>query len=438
MTDLLIKPTPLKGTVKIPPSKSMAHRAVIAASLAKGESVISNIQLSDDIQATIAGMESFGAQIIVETVGDRSKLKIRGIGNQENKRDTNRLIDANESGSTLRFLVPLATLFEGETRFIGRGKLGSRPMTIYEEIFDCQGLLYQSQGQNGQLDLLIGGGPLGAGFYELPGDVSSQFITGLLYTLPLLEGDSKLRVTTTIESLGYLKLTLAVLKSYGIEIDFDGDSLFFIKGNQSYQASDYQVEGDFSQAAFFLVAGALGNEVKVKGLDPTSEQGDKAIIDILKGLNAEIVTEEGLMMARPNHLEASEIIDGSQVPDIIPVTALAACLSEGESQIINLERLRIKESDRLEATQTELAKLGAKIKVKGDSLIIQGEKSKLAGGAQVWSHQDHRMAMMLAIASTVCEKDIILKDAECVSKSYPNFWEDFVELGGQISEWNVG
>lgn len=439
MTDLLIKPCKLKGTVKIPPSKSMAHRTIIAASLAKGNSVISNVELSDDIQATITGMESFGAVILIEEVDERFQLKIKGIGDLKNKANSGRLIDANESGSTLRFLVPLATLFEGETRFIGRGKLGTRPMTIYEEIFDSQGLLYQSHGQKGQLDLLVGGTPLKAGLYELPGDVSSQFITGLLYTLPLLKEDSKLRMTTSIESLGYLKLTLAVLKLYGIEINYDGEAVFSIKGNQSYQPANYQIEGDFSQAAFFLVAGALGNEVKVEGLDPASEQGDKEIIDILKGLNAELVAEKEIMMAKSNHLESSKIIiDGAQVPDIIPITALAACLTEGETRIINLERLRIKESDRLEATQTELTKLGAKIKVEEDSLVIQGIENKLAGDTQVWSHQDHRMAMMLAIASTVCEKDIILKDAECVSKSYPTFWEDFVKLGGQVSEWNVG
>jgi len=434
MTDLLIQPSKLKGDVHIPPSKSMAHRAVISASLAEGQSTITNIQLSDDIKATISAMESLGTQITIEDDGDRSKLVIQGIGKQGSKED--RTIDANESGSTLRFLIPIASLFEGASRFIGRGKLGIRPLDTYEEMFNGQGLRYEPSGTD-QLDLTIEGS-LKPGRYEMEGNVSSQFITGLLFTLPLLEEDSLIQITTELESVGYLELTLEVLKDFGIAITFNEEKRqFMIKGNQSYLAKDYTVEGDYSQAAFFLTAGALGNDVRVNGLDVDSNQGDKEIMPILEQLGAVVDISENSVQAKADQLKAAEEIDGAQVPDIIPITALAASLSEGETKILNLKRLRIKESDRLEATKNELEKLGAKIKVAGDDLHIQGIK-QLKGQAEVWSHKDHRMAMMLAIASTVCEEAIVIKDAECVEKSYPTFWEEFESLGGKISERNMG
>lgn len=435
MTDLLIKPTRLSGTVNIPPSKSMAHRAIIAACLAKGKSIVDNIDLSDDIIATIEGMRAFGAEIDILDAGDRKRLLIDGV--DKNKTTGNRVIDANESGSTLRFFIPIATLFEGETRFVGRGKLGSRPMDTYEKIFDEQGLKFSPSGTP-VLDLTVAG-HLRAGRYEMEGNISSQFITGLLFTLPLLDGDSVIVITTELESIGYLELTLEVLREFGITVTYnETERQFEIPGNQSYQAHNYTVEGDYSQAAFFLSAGALGNDVKVTGLKSDSNQGDKGIMTILEQLGADLKVEGDAVTATvPNGLSGGVTIDGSQVPDIIPVSALVACLSAGETQIINLKRLRIKESDRLEATKEELAKLGADIRVVGEELHIKGV-AQLKGDAIGWSHKDHRMAMMLAIASSVCEKEIIIKDAEYVSKSYPTFWEEFEALGGRISEWNMG
>lgn len=435
MTDLLIKPTKLKGIVNVPPSKSMAHRAIISACLAEGKSVIKNIDLSDDIIATIEGMRSFGSSIHILEDGARKRLEIEGI--TLNQTSENRLIDANESGSTLRFFIPIATLFEGKTRFIGRGKLGSRPLDTFEKIFNEQGLLYKPSGTS-ELDLTVEG-PLKAGRYEMAGNVSSQFITGLLFTLPLLTGDSEIVITTELESIGYLELTLEVLKDFGIQVDYDeNNQVFTIPGNQHYQAQEYTVEGDYSQAAFFLSAGALGNDVKVTGLKQDSNQGDKGIMDILNQLNADLEVEgDAVTVTAPIGLKGETVIDGAQVPDIIPVSALVASLSPGETKIINLKRLRIKESDRLEATKEELSKLGADIQVVGDELHINGV-SQLQGGSVGWSHKDHRMAMMLAIASTVSDQEIVIRDADYVSKSYPTFWEEFESLGGQISEWNMG
>lgn len=435
MTDLIIKPTKLKGTVNVPPSKSMAHRAIISACLAEGKSVIRNIDLSDDIIATIEGMKAFGSTIDTFDDGTRKRLEIEGA--PLNQASENRLIDANESGSTLRFFIPIATLFKGETRFIGRGQLGARPLDTFEKIFKAQGLLYKPSGTS-KLDLTVEG-PLTAGRYEMPGNISSQFITGLLFTLPLLEGESEIVITTDLESVGYLELTLEVLTDFGIQIDYDKKKqVFSIPGNQSYQSQNYTVEGDYSQAAFFLSAGALGNDVVVTGLKQDSNQGDKGILHILEQLNAVLkVKEDTVAVTAPDGLEGDVIIDGAQVPDIIPISALVASLSPGKTKIINLKRLRIKESDRLEATKEELEKLGANIQVVGDELHIQGV-SKLQGNSIGWSHQDHRMAMMLAIASTICEEEIVVRDADYVSKSYPTFWKEFEALGGQISEWNMG
>lgn len=417
MTNLTLTPNALNGTVIVPPSKSMAHRAVICASLAAGRSTIKNIQLSDDILATIEGMRSFGAIISY----DDQTLTIDGIRNGAAKES--RTINCNESGSTLRFLIPLATLFTGETHFIGQGHLGKRPLEPYQELFDAQSLHYnQATTENLQLSVA---GPLTSGIYEMRGDISSQFITGMLLTLPLLAEDSILKITTHLESKGYIDLTLSVLQSFGIVIEQDEDGQEYrIKGQQAYTARDYTVEGDYSQAAFWLSANALGNELLVNGLDSDSLQGDQAIVSILETVNS-------------GSNDSERIIDGAQVPDIIPVVALVAALSKGKTKIINLERLRIKESDRLVATQKELTALGAQIEIIGDSLLIEGV-SRLSGGQQVWSHKDHRMAMMLAIASTVCQEPIHIKDTDCVKKSYPNFWETFQQLGGKIHEWNMG
>lgn len=417
MTNLTLAPGKIKGSVIAPPSKSMAHRAVICASLAQGRSIIKNIQLSDDIIATMEGMRSFGAVISYEN----QILTIDGVGSQPAKEV--RTIDCNESGSTLRFLIPLATLFTGETTFVGRGHLGKRPLEPYQEIFNQQSLPYH-QKETEELHLTVQGA-LTPGLYEMRGDISSQFITGLLLTLPLLKGDSILKITTHLESKGYIDLTLSVLKSFGIVIELDETKQeFHIKGNQIYTACSYEVEGDYSQAAFWLSANALGNNLSIEGLSSTSLQGDRDILTILETLSNDSPEKE-------------RVIDGAQVPDIIPVVALVAALTEGKTKIINLERLRIKESDRLVATQKELATLGANIKIVEDTLLITGV-SNLTGGKEVWSHKDHRMAMMLAIASTRCNEPIYIKDTDCVKKSYPNFWEVFQQLGGKVHEWSLG
>lgn len=415
MADLKLYPTKLKGTVKVPPSKSMAHRAIICAALSDSKCRIDNIDYSDDIIATIEAMKSLGANIT------KKEDYVEVVGAFSNKQNTvsDRVIDCNESGSTLRFLVPISLLFKGKIKFIGRGNLGKRPLTTYYRIFDEQNINYSYEENNLNLEI---DGNLKGGIFKMEGNVSSQFISGLLFTLPLLKEDSKIIITTNMESKSYVDLTLKVIKDFGIEIINNNYQEFIIKGNQKYIGKNYKVESDYSQGAFFLCGEALGNNILCEGLDENSLQGDKEVIDILNRMT----TNEGLK---------STYIDGSQCPDIIPVVTLVTALSKGKSEIVNVGRLRIKECDRLNAIVTELNKLGAKAIEKEDSIIVEGI-DELQGGVEVWSHKDHRIAMTLAIASSRCKEPIIIKDYDCVSKSYPKFFEDFAKIGGKIEILN--
>lgn len=430
MADLKIYPSKLKGEVKIPPSKSMAHRAIICAALSDGLCIIENIDYSDDIIATIDAMNSLGAKIVKH----KDYIEVIGAYGSDEKPQETRIIDCNESGSTLRFLVPISLLFKGSSKFIGRGNLGKRPLTTYYNIFERQGIEYSYE--EGNLNLVING-ELNPGTFEVEGNVSSQFITGLLFTLPLLKEDSKIIITTEMESKGYIDLTLRAMNDFGVEIINNNYREFIIKGNQKYNARNYRVEGDYSQAAFFLCADSLGNDVLCKDLDLNSLQGDKEVIDILERMNVVFNANDIGVKGTTNGELASTVIDGSQCPDIIPVLTLVAALTKGTTEIINAGRLRIKECDRLAAVTSELNKLGAKIIEKEDGLVVTGVE-KLQGGVEVWSHKDHRIAMTLAIASTRCEEPIVIKDYECIAKSYPNFFEDFKALGGNVHEWNVG
>ena len=427
MANLMITPSKLSGEVKIPPSKSMAHRAIICAALSDGLSIIENIDYSDDIIATIEGMKALGASIVKYD----DYLEIVGIYKSNKENNEFRIINCNESGSTLRFLVPISMLFSGKSKFVGKGNLGKRPLTTYYNIFENQGIEYSCE--EGNLNLIING-KLKPGNFEVEGNVSSQFITGLLFTLPLLNSDSKITITTKMESKGYIDLTLQVLKLYGIEIVNHEYKQFIVRGRQEYKARDYRVESDFSQAAFYLVAGALGNDVTLLDLNLDSLQGDKATIDFLKQMNCEIVeNDEGIKVV--SHGLKATTVDASQCPDVIPVVSLALVLASGHSEVINAGRLRIKECDRLQATVEELNKLKAHAVEHESSMELDGVET-LTGG-NVSSHDDHRMAMMLAIASTVCKEPVIIDNKECVKKSYPSFWEDFEMLGGKIDGGNL-
>lgn len=421
MTTLLITPTTLKGTVEVPPSKSMAHRAIICASLARGVSRITHIEYSQDILATIEAMKALGTVIEMK----EKELLIDGRTTYSNHQA---YIDCKESGSTLRFMVPVSLVHQNHVHFIGEGNLGKRPLTVFYDIFEKQHISYTYKEKELDLDIQ---GQLQPGEFIVPGNISSQFISGLLFALPLLNGDSKIIISSSLESVGYIDLTLQMLESYGIKIENQDYKELLIPGNQSYQAHDYEVEGDYSQAAFYFVAGALGNDVMIKGLNLNSLQGDKEVISILERMGAKLIKKEENLSMQADSLKGC-VIDGSQCPDVIPVLSLAAALSKGTTKIIHAERLRIKECDRLKAMYTELTKMGAHVKETADGLIIDGVEQ--LHGAKVSSYLDHRIAMTLAIASTTLKEPLELDNKECVKKSYPSFWEDFKQLGGIIDE----
>lgn len=425
MKHVMINPGALKGEVEIPASKSISHRAIICAGLSEGVSNIENVGFSQDIVATCAAMKSFGVEI-----GEmKSSLTIKGSGDLDIKASS---IYCYESGSTLRFLVPLAAAAGGKVTFSGSGKLTERPMQPYYDIFDLQKIKYWNM--EGKLPLTIEGN-LKPGEFKIKGNISSQFISGLLFALPLLDGDSRIIITTALESKPYIDLTLKVLKSFGIGVENDAYKELYIRGSQRYKASDFKIEGDFSQAAFWLTAGTLGSDIVCSGLNIASLQGDKNILNVIKSMGGNISIEGDRVKANPSETKGA-IVDASQIPDLVPVITVLAALSRGTTKIMNAGRLRFKESDRLRAISCELNKIGADIKEQEDGLIIEG-KDMLQGGT-VDSWNDHRIAMSMAVASTRCKQPLIIKNGDCIKKSYPDFWKHFRNLGGRIDEWCLG
>ena len=415
---VIIKPNVLKGEVNAPPSKSLSHRAIIAAALAKGQSKIENLIFSQDIKATCDAMQNFG--INVNKYNNYIEVLSEG-----NLKAPARLINCYESGSTLRFLIPFGAMVESAVTFEGRGKLKTRPLTPYFNIFDKQSIRYDYRDS---LPLVVDG-KLKPGRFEISGGISSQFITGLMFVLPLLDGDSEIIISSPLESKGYIDLTLDVLKNFGIDVENDNHQTYRIKGSQKYRPNDYRVEGDYSQAAFWIVAGLIGDRICLKDLKFDSRQGDKEIVDIAQRMNGALQIEKDNIIVRRSETKGI-VIDASQCPDIIPVLTVLAALSEGKTEIINASRLRIKESDRLKAISTELNKLGADVREKDDGLVVYSKKDLEGGEVDGWN--DHRIVMSLAIASIRCKNEVTIIGSDAIKKSYPTFFDDFAKLGGDV------
>ena len=403
--DLKITPGKLKGSLTVPPSKSAAHRMVIAASLSDGVSTITNLSSSADILATMNSMRSLGAQIVFN--GDTAVIE--GIKSVPD----NAVLDCCESGSTLRFLIPVACALGVSSEFTGRGLLPQRPITPLIEELPNHGISFDfSKAENNCTLPCSVKGKLTPGEYSISGSVSSQFITGLLFALPLLDSDSSIKLTSHLESRPYVDITIGVLRDFGCEISCTENG-FSVKGNQRMHPFSGAVEGDYSQAAFFFAANVLGSDVEIKGLRTDSLQGDKQITEICK-----------------NALSGGKAfrLDCSDIPDLVPILTVLACFLEGKSEIYNVARLRIKECDRLAAMEDCLNRIGGKVKAYSDKIEIQGV-NKLSGG-EIQCYNDHRIAMSMAIAATRCEKPLIIRGAECVRKSFPNFFEVYESLGG--------
>ncbi|MEE0266145.1 MAG: 3-phosphoshikimate 1-carboxyvinyltransferase [Acutalibacteraceae bacterium] len=419
MSSIKVMPSRFKGEVTLPPSKSDVHRAILCASLSRGKSVIAPVDLSQDISATIDCARALGADIKI----DGKTAYIDGSRLFKNKEA---VLDCRESGSTLRFFIPVACAGGVNATFIGKGRLPQRPIGIYLDCLPKAGVECITEAG---LPLKING-TLQAGEFEVPGDVSSQFITGLLLALPLTGKDCKIRITSALQSVGYINMTIRTMAEFGVTVE-STDYGYFIKGGQEYKPCNYTCEADWSQAAFFLAAGAFGEEVTLKGLRLDSIQGDKECMELFRQFGADITVSDNAITVKPHKLKGIDI-DATQIPDLVPILAVTAAFAEGTTNIYGAERLRIKESDRLNAISTCLNKIGARVTEKPDGLIIDGVATAIGG--KVEGYNDHRIVMAMAIAVAKCTSAIEITDKESINKSYPAFFDDYRSIMGKAEE----
>ena len=401
------------GSVLIPSSKSQAHRMLICAALSQSDSVISCDGISDDIKATADCLSALGAKIDIRG----GEISVRPIKNIPGDRIE---LFCGESGSTLRFLLPVVGALGANAAFHMKGRLSERPLSPLSDELISHGMSITRNS-----DLLLCGGKLEAGKFSLPGNISSQYISGLLFALPLLSGVSEIEITSDIESEDYIEMTLDSLLLSQIQI-VRAERLYGISGDQKYRfPACARVESDWSSAAFFLSMGALSEKgITVRGLDTHSRQGDKRIIDVLRGFGAHIIiSEDGITVSRGEL--RGQTVDARMIPDLVPVVSVVAAAANGRTEIINAGRLRLKESDRLRSVSQMLLSLGGKVTETEDGLIIDG--GALHGGT-VDSVGDHRIAMSAAVAASVCGSPVTVTDPGCTSKSYPRFWDDLDSL----------
>lgn len=418
--EMIIEKSCANGKIFAPPSKSMAHRALISAALSSGKSIIHNIDLSDDIKATLSCIKELGATysidgktILVEGFGKKlTDAKANSAENENASFDSDnsetRLFNCNESGSTLRFFIPISFLSEKPSRFIGSEVLMTRPMTVYEKICAEQNISFNAT-KNG----IFTKGKLKSGRFEIPGNISSQFVTGLLFSLPLLSGDSEIVLTDSIESKPYINMTIQAQKVFGIETEWKNDFTLFIKGNQTYRETETTVEGDYSNAAFFDAFNFLGGNVEVLGLNKESLQGDKVYYEYFEKLARGFAP-----------------LDISDCPDLGPILfVVAAALHGGE--FLGTKRLKIKESNRGRVMCEELAKFGIKTLEEENRIVIYGGNLSFPN-ATIEGHNDHRIVMSLSVLLTLTGGKI--NGTNAVNKSFPDFFERMKDVGIFVKE----
>ncbi len=411
-----ITPSLISGEVKMISSKSQAHRMLICAALAEGESHLICERTNEDILATIDCLNAMGAVITLE--GDT--ISVKPLSGDVHKAE----MCCRESGSTLRFILPVVCALGIEAEIEMWGRLPERPMDPLTDELKRHGALIEKCGNK-----LYTGGRLQAGDYSIPGNISSQYVSGLLFALSAMDAPGSLEVTGEVQSGSYIEMTLRAMEAFEICPKRNGYRFNF-SGSEKAFGRDMLIEGDWSNAAFWLCAGALSDKgITLKNLDMASPQGDKAIVDILIGFGAHILANDAGIHIRSGELKGVEI-DAGDIPDLIPVISAFACAAKGDTIIRNAERLRIKESDRLAAICEMLNILGADFTPTEDGLIIHG--GKVLKGGELSAHNDHRMAMTAAVASMICDGEITVVGAECVKKSYPDFWDAFTSLGGRI------
>ena len=409
----------LQGYVTPPPSKSQAHRLLICAALAVNPSQIVCSAVNDDIMATMRCLNALGANIQYAN-GIFSITPVTPFKGG--------VLDCGESGSTLRFLMSVAAVLGADAIFTGAGKLPQRPMGDLCCALAAHGMEFTRHTADELPVSCIG--TLQGGKYTLPGNISSQYLTGLLFALPLASEDSEIEVTGELTSASYIEMTIDALRVAGIQVERRAN-IFRIKGNQQYtMPSRVVVEGDWSSAAFWVVAGVIGKHpITVCGMNPETLQGDSAIIDHLRNMGAFITIENNKVIAMPSHLFGAEL-DCMDTPDLVPVLSVAAAMAQGVTTFTNVGRLRFKESDRLAAMKSVLAASGIDSTVGEDTFTVYGGEPKAI--APIDSFGDHRVAMSAAVLSTVTQGTTVISGSGCVAKSYPTFFDDFVALGGIV------
>ena len=408
------------GNIAAPPSKSMAHRAVLCAALAKGTSHLHHLAFSKDISATLGAAGRLCARV---TTGENDAV-VEGLGRFL---PVDAPVDCCESGSTLRFLIPLASLTGQEVTFTGRGRLMERPQSVYKTLYQQQGLRFE-QGA----DRLTVEGALTPGEYELAGNVSSQFISGLLFALPLLDGDSTLHLIPPVESRSYIDMTRAVQAAFGVTSRWLDETTLALPGRQHYRPCDYDVEGDYSQAAFPAVLGAVCGGVTVTGLSPDTLQGDAVILDLLHRCGAQFTREGDTVTFAKAPLHGVDI-DLADCPDLGPVLMVLGLLCEGSTVIRTAERLRLKEIDRIAAMEAELRACGGVLESEGGTITVHGCAEHLhAPEGILHGHNDHRVVMSLAVLSAAAGLPLTVDDAEAIQKSWPNFFAAIRPLGVEV------
>ena len=418
MTAYIRPGPPPSGVLAAPPSKSMAHRAVLCAALADGESRLTGLAHSQDIDATLAAAAALGAQV----EAGEGWARIAGAAPLQAPAAP---VDCCESGSTLRFLIPLAALTGRPVAFTGRGRLMQRPQSVYQELFASQGLRFEQEG-----DTLTVAGPLRPGCFSLAGDVSSQFISGLLFALPLLDGDSRLCLKPPVESRSYIEMTRAAQSRFGVASAWLDEYTLAVPGGQAYRPRDMAIEGDWSQAAFPAALGVLAGDVTVTGLEPGTLQGDAVILDILRRCGGRAEAVPGGVRFQKSALHGTKI-DLADCPDLGPILMALGLLCEGETVIANAGRLRLKESDRIAAMEQELRKLGGRIESDGGTVTIRRSALHAPAGP-LWGHNDHRVVMSLTVLAAAAGLPVQIDGAEAVAKSWPGFFAAVRQLGVEV------
>ena len=427
MTDVTIrKAERLQGEVCAPPSKAYTQRMLVASVLAHGTSRVSGPLVSEDTEAALRAVKALGAKVTISEDCWTVEGAHPPTGSQEP-------IDCGDSGATLRFTMPVAALASESSVFVLGKSLEQRPIAPLLQSLRQLGVEAFHQRPNGKATIVVKGGGIAGGKTSMPGNVSSQFISGLMFACPMARADTEITLTTPLESKEYVKMTQAVLAEHGISIHISEDFDYLrIPSKQTYKPCSHRVPGDFSSAAFLLAAAAVTrSDVRVKNLDYKAVQGDKAILDVLKrmGVNGKVCPNSVEVTGNGDMLEAVDV-DARDIPDLVPVCTALACYAKGTSKIHDAHRLRYKESDRLLSLYLELAKMGAHISVDEGSLTVEGPCA--LHGAVVNPHNDHRIAMACAVAALGASGETRIHDAECVRKSYPNFFNDLRLLGVDV------